>query len=138
NDRTLSFNSNFKTKLDDNLDFIAALSYQSTISENFREVADLLGGSYYRNIDDFGPTGKDPYNVDEDPERKVMVGDRYQYDYEINRQYADLFVQTKTTWGWLTWTMGATVSTTSFYRDGKYRHFNYLDNSKGKSETYDF
>jgi len=137
-DRTLSFNTNFKTKLNEILEFVAAASYQNTVSENYREVADLLGGSYYKNIDDFGPTGVDSYNVDEDPGRQVKVGDRYQYDYDIHRQYADLFVQAKTTWGWLTWTMGATVSNASFYRDGKYRHFNYLDHSKGKSETYDF
>src|SRR5690606_7310656 len=54
------------------------------------------------------------------------------------RDYADLFIQTQANWNWLTWTFGATVSRTSFYRDGKYRHYLYMDDSYGKSKTYEF
>lgn len=138
NDNTLTFSTNFKTKLDENIDFVIAGTYQNTKSENYREVADLLGGEYFSNVDDFADSGLSGQYDSDNPNRKIKEGDRYEYDYDINRQYADLFIQTKTNWNWLTWTFGTTLSTTSFYRDGKYRHYRYLDSSFGKSKTYDF
>lgn len=137
-DQTMTFSTNLSTKLDKNIDFIVAASYQNTTSENYREVADLLGGNHFSNVDDFATPGTSGQFDEDNPNREIKKGDKYQYNYEINRQYADLFIQTKMNWDAFTWTLGMTVSTTSFYRDGKFRHYLYLDNSKGKSETYDF
>lgn len=137
-DRTLSFNTNFKTKIENHIDLTIAASYQNTTSDNYREVADLLGGEYFSNVDDFADAGQSGQFDSNNPNREIKEGDRYEYDYEINRQYADLFIQTKANWDWLTWTFGATVSTTSFFRDGKFQHYRYMDNSFGKSQTYDF
>lgn len=137
-DKTMTFNTNFKTKLDDNIDFVINASYQNTTSEYYREIADMLGGNFFSNTDDYAGSGLSGNYNEDNSDTKVTKGQRYEYDYEINRQYADLFVQTKAVWGNLTWTFGATVSNTSFYRDGKFRHYLYTDNSKGKSDTYEF
>lgn len=136
-DRTMSFNTNFKTKLG-SIDFVVAGSYQNTISDNYREIADLLGGEYFTNKDDFAPADTSGEYDEDNPGRQIGNGDRYEYDYEINRQYGDLFVQAKMSWDPFTWTVGMMASTTSFYREGKFRHYLYANNSKGKSETYDF
>lgn len=137
-DKTLTFSTNFKTKIESNIDLIIAATYQQTESENYREVADLLGGKYFANVDDFADAGQSGQFDANNPDRKIYEGDRYEYDYVINRDYADLFIQTQANWNWLTWTFGATVSRTSFYRDGKYRHYLYMDDSYGKSKTYEF
>jgi len=137
-DKTATFSTNFKTKLDSNIGFIVAASYQSTTSDYYREIADMLGGNFFSNADDFADSGLSGEFDADNPDRQVKKGERYEYNYEINRQYADLFVQSEIVWGDFTWTLGASVSNTSFYRDGKYRHYNYLDNSKGKSKTYSF
>lgn len=136
-DKTATFSTNFKTKLDSNVEFVAAASYQNSTSSYYRKVADLLGGEFFTNTDDYADGGAGQYDLD-NPDRKIRKGDRYEYDYEIKRQYADLFLQTKTVWGDFTWTFGATASGTRFYREGKYRHYQYQDDSKGKSKVYDF
>lgn len=134
-DKIFTFSSNLKTQLSDNMKFIAGVSYQNTSSELYREVLDLLGGNYFVNYNAFQ---KASFNTDEDPDRKVLEGDKYQYDYVINHQRADVFVQSEMTLDKFDITLGLRAAYTSVYRDGKYRHEQYLDNSKGKSKTYDF
>jgi hypothetical protein len=134
-DRTISFSTNLKTQISDNLKLIASLNYQNTTSELYREVLDLLGGNYFVNYNAFQ---KSYYNVDEDPNRKIYEGDKYQYDYEINHQRTDIFAQGEYSINKFDLTLGLKAAYTSVYRDGNYRHEQYLDNSKGKSETYDF
>lgn len=134
-DKTLSFYSNLTGKLASNIDFIVAGSYQRTQSEYYKEVLDLLGANYYINHNAFQ---RNFYNVDEEKYRKVLEGDKYQYHYELNHQVADVFFQSVVKLDKLDITFGAKASYTSMYRDGKYRNQLYLNNSKGKSETYDF
>ncbi|MET3730639.1 carboxypeptidase-like regulatory domain-containing protein [Moheibacter stercoris] len=137
-DKTLTVSTNFKTKIESNIDLVMAVTYQNTKSENYREIADLLGGNFFSNVDDFADAGQSGQFDSMNPDREVKEGDRYEYDYEINRQYADFFIQTKANWDWLTWTFGATVSNTSFYREGNFQHYLYMNDSYGKSKTYDF
>src|SRR5690606_11509788 len=70
--------------------------------------------------------------------RKVYEGDKYQYNYVINHSRADVFAQGEYSLNQFDFTLGLRAAYTSVYRDGKYRHEQYLDNSKGKSKTYDF
>lgn len=89
-DNIFTFSSNLKSQIMDNFKIIAGINYQNTTSESYREVLDLLGGNYFVNYNAFQKTY---YNVDEDQDRKVYKGDKYQYDYEINHQRGDVFVQ---------------------------------------------
>ncbi|SMC32829.1 carboxypeptidase-like regulatory domain-containing protein [Moheibacter sediminis] len=134
-DKTMSFYTNLKGKIASNIDFIAVASYQNTQSEYYKEVLDLLGANHYVNHNAFQGNY---YNVDESRDRKVGEGDKYQYNYELNHQIADIFFQSVVKLDKLDITFGARASYTSMYRDGKYRNELYLNNSKGKSETYDF
>lgn len=134
-DKTLSFSTRLQTELFQNLKFTAGLTYQNTSSELYREVLDLLGGNYFVNTNSFQ---KSAYNVDEEAGRKVMEGDKYQYDYMIHHQKAEAFVQGTYNINQFDITLGLKAGYTSMYRDGKYRHEQYMDRSKGKSKTYDF
>ena len=134
-DNIFTFSSNLKSQIMDNFKLTAGINYQNTTSESYREVLDLLGGNYFVNYNAFQKTY---YNVDEDQDRKVYKGDKYQYDYEINHQRGDVFVQGVYSLSKFDFTLGFKAAYTSVFRDGKYRHEQYLDNSKGKSKTYEF
>lgn len=133
-DKTASFYTNFKTELTDKIDIVVAATYQNVKSELFREVEDLLGGNYVLNYDDFNKYYFDENNKD----YVARVGDRHEYNYEINRNYADLYFQSKIKGSFLDLTVGMRTSYTDFYRDGKFLNGLYRENSFGKSKTYDF
>ncbi len=134
-DNILSFTSSLKSQITDDIKITAALNYQNTTSHLYREVLDLLGGNYFVNYNAFQ---KVSYNVDEEEGRKIFEGDKYQYDYQINHQHADVFAQGQYSINKFDITLGLRAAYTSMYRDGNYRHEQYLDNSKGKSKTYNF
>ncbi|WP_395090597.1 TonB-dependent receptor [Vaginella massiliensis] len=137
-DKVYAFNTNLSSQFNENIDFIIALAYQRTKSDLYKEVADLLGGEYVKNADDYASnTIANSYDMN-NPTYIARKGDRYEYNYEINRNYADLFFQSKIKGKFLDVTIGAHASYTDFYRDGKYRHYLYQDLSYGKSATYDF
>ncbi|WP_322971226.1 carboxypeptidase-like regulatory domain-containing protein [Faecalibacter sp. LW9] len=133
-DKTASFYTNFKTELTDKIDIVVAATYQNVKSELFREVEDLLGGNYVLNYDDFNKYYFDENNKD----YVAREGDRHEYNYEINRNYADLYFQSKIKGSFLDLTVGMRASYTDFYRDGKFLNGLYRENSFGKSKTYDF
>lgn len=134
-DNILSFASNFKSQITDDFKLVAGINYQNTTSKLYREVLDLLGGKYFVNYNAFQ---KSSYNMDEEPGRKIYEGDKYQYDYEIHHQRADMFAQGELSVNNFDFTLGIRAAYTSLYREGNYRHEQYQDNSKGKSKTYDF
>lgn len=134
-DKIITFSSLFKTDLSSDIKFTSGISYQNTKSHLYREVIDLLGGNYFVNHNSFQNVY---YNIDEDPNRRIYKGDKYQYDYEINHTRADLFAQTEISLGKFDLTLGGKAVYTSLYRNGNYRHQQYENNSKGKSKTYDF
>lgn len=134
-DKVWTATSIFKSELTDNIKYTIGLTYQNTNSHLYREVIDLLGGHHFVNYDDFENVS---YNTDEEAGREVGEGDKYQYDYEMRHQHSNLFTQFEIAAGKFDFTIGAKASYTSVYRFGNYRHEQYMDNSKGKSKTYDF
>ena len=133
-DQTASFYTNFRTELSDRIEFIAAGSYQHVKSDLYREVGDLLGGDYVLNYDDFS----NYYYNENDKGYLAKKGDRYEYNYTINSNFAELFLQSKLKSKFLDVTIGLKGAYRDFYRDGKYLNGLYKANSLGKSKTYDF
>lgn len=134
-DQTMSFSTLFNTTTKSGIKFTTGLRYQNTQSNLYREVLDLLGGNHFVNHNSFQNVY---YNVDEDEDRRVYEGDKYQYDYDISHQKGDLFAQAEIELNKFLLTLGGKLAYTSVFRDGNYRHEQYLDRSKGKSKTYDF
>lgn len=134
-----TFSTLFKSEIDQDTRYVLGFNYQNTDQNAYRQVEDLLGGSYFVNYNDFQQVH---YNLDElgpDGEmRKVYKGDKYQYHYKIQHQRSEFFTQVYKSFEKLDITLGGKIDYTSVYRDGKYRHEQYPDHSKGKSKTYDF
>ncbi|TGN29363.1 carboxypeptidase regulatory-like domain-containing protein [Empedobacter tilapiae] len=147
-DRTATAYTNFQTELAPNIDLTLAASYQNTNSKLYREVQDLMGAEFVWNKDDFNTVVENGvsrfyrYNIldnrDESERDKIRKGEKQEYYYEINRDYADLFAQTKIKSKFLDVTIGMKAAMTKFYRDGKFQNEMYKDHSYGKSKTYDF
>lgn len=142
-DKVASIYTNFSTELTDNIDLTIAASYQNTKSELFRRVEDLLGSNYVVNVDDFNLTNNLPvnrylkYDI-RNPDYVARKNDKYEYDYEINRDYADIYLQSKIKADKIDVTVGVKAAMTKFHRNGKYQNEMYINDSYGKSKTYDF
>lgn len=131
-DKTFNFASHFDTKLEDNWKLNLNFNYQNLKSDNYREMKDLLGALYANNLNAFG--NDQPYDLD-NPDARIMEGDRTQYSYDLDRdQY---IFNASTEIDLPKWTVTASIfaSYSESQRNGKFRHHMYAD-SKGKSDVY--
>ena len=114
-----------------------------TIASYYKTIKDLLGGRYWLDVDNFSerdfPDNPDLAQNDLDnPNRKILKGDRFGYDYDILTFKAELWHQ------WVLnlakWEMFASVKGDyfQFQRDGKMRNGRSPENSYGKGETHTF
>ena len=136
-DNTLTFNTNYRNQVSDAFNIYANLSYQRTNSNLFRRAEDLLGAEYILDKDGYAGKGQSgDYNTD-NPDRKAYVGDKIEYNYNINHDKVDGYLAGNYNAGNLDLTLGAKVSNTRIQRDGVFNNYRY-DNSKGKSKEYSF
>ena len=114
-----------------------------TVSSYYKTIKDLLGGRYWLDVDnfaerDFPDSPEMAQNDMENPNRKVLKGDRFGYDYDILTFKAQLWHQ------WVLnlakWEMFASVKGDyfQFQRDGKMRNGRAPENSYGKGDTHRF
>ncbi len=114
-----------------------------TVSSYYKTIKDLLGGRYWLDVDnfaerDFPDSPEMAQNDLENPNRKVLKGDRFGYDYNILTFKAQLWHQ------WVLnlakWEMFASVKGDyfQFQRDGKMRNGRAPENSYGKGDTHRF
>ena len=114
-----------------------------TVSSYYKTIKDLLGGRYWLDVDnfaerDFPDSPEMAQNDMENPNRKVLKGDRFGYDYNILTFKAELWHQ------WVLnlakWEMFASVKGDyfQFQRDGKMRNGRAPENSYGKGDTHRF
>lgn len=136
-DKTLSFNSNLRTQINENYTLFAGLSYQNVNSEMFREVDDLLGAQYVLDKDDYAEFGESGDYDENHPDKKVGKDGKVQYDYAINQQKVGAFFAAnykKNKWDI---TLSLKSGYTGMSRFGKFDHYKY-DDSYGRSKTYSF
>ena len=114
-----------------------------TLSSYYKTIKDLLGGRYWLDVDNFSerdfPDNPDLAQNDLDnPNRKILKGDRFGYDYDILTLKTELWHQ------WLLnlakWELFASVKGDyfQFQRDGKMRNGRAPENSYGKGDTHRF
>lgn len=118
----------------------AGFNYRNNRTDNYSEVADLLGADYVYDIDKYAERdfGGDPDKLQIDlnkPNHVAYEGDRYSYDY---RAYTDRYQ------GWfnLQYALGAvdaytafSLSYTNLYRRGLQRRGLFPEDSYGESKT---
>ena len=114
-----------------------------TVSSYYKTIKDLLGGRYWLDVDqyserDFPDNADMAQNDMNNPNRKILKGDRFGYDYDLLTFKAQLWHQ------WVLnlakWEMFASVKGDyfQFQRDGKMRNGRAPENSYGKGDTHRF
>jgi len=108
----------------------------------FKTIADLLGGDFWLDIDQFAERDfEDPNQSQNDLRvfnRTVVEGDRFGYDFTGNVNKFDAFLQSE--WILPRWDfyIGALVSQTTFWRTGHMQNGRFPDNSLGDGEKHKF
>jgi hypothetical protein len=89
NSRKISFSTVLNARLNNMIDITAGESYQSLVNNYFQRIADLLGGAFWVDMNQFAqrdfPNNTEAYQNDlNHPNRIVKTGDKYGYNYNIN------------------------------------------------------
>jgi len=136
-DKLWSANSVINSKLSDNIFLNGAINFKKLKSRNYQLLTDLLGGSYFLDIDPFY-TGSQSQSDLNHPNRSVGVGDAYGYKYDLLATTFDGFTQFKFTYKKIDFYLAETFSRSEYQREGLYKNGIYENNSFGKSKSVVF
>ena len=143
NTNRLHVNSVFNTLFGDHLEFTAGAQYQLQNNHYFRRAADLLGGDFWVDLNqfaerDFPLNSLANQNDINRPNRLVRQGDLYGYNYDIHIRKASAFAQANFKYEKFDVFLAVEGSNTRFWRDGNVKNGLYPDNSFGKSKVQNF
>ena len=136
-DDQFSANSILNSSLSDHISLNAGVSFKKLKSHNFQSLTDLMGGSYYLDVDSFYAGDASQSDVN-NPNRQIEVGDEYGYNYNLNAVVADAFTQFKFTYNKVDFYLAQSFVRTQYQREGLYKNGIYATNSYGDSEKINF
>ena len=136
-------NSTLNTRLNDVMTLQAGVGVNYSEASYYKTVKDLLGGDYWLDIDQYSERDypDNPTILQNDmnnPNRKVGVGDKFGYDYNINSWRANAWIQNVINLPKWDINYGLNMSYTQFQRDGKMKNGRAPENSYGKGELHEF
>ena len=143
NQATFAFNTNLNTRLNDKVTFQGGANASYTRSTYYKTMDDLMGGKFWLDVDQYAerdfPENADMAQNDLDhPNRKVKVGERFGYDYDINTINAGIWNQMVINLAKWDFNYSLKASYTSYQRDGHMRNGRAPENSLGKGEVHTF
>lgn len=136
-DTQISANSVLASQLSDNISLNAAVTFKRLKSRNFQYLLDLLGGRYYKDVDTFGEGSQQQSDLN-NPDRTVVEGDKFGYNYNLFATTADAFTQFKFKYKKVDFYLAQSFTKTFYQREGLYRNGYYPTNSFGKSDEISF
>jgi hypothetical protein len=136
-DRTITGSSTFNTQISETLFLTAGGFYSHLQSHNYQQLTDLLGGLYFEDIDAFY-NGNQAQSDLNNPDRKVVVGDLYGYNFNYAANTLNLFTNFKFTYDKVDFYLAQNFMSTNYQREGLYQNGIYENNSFGKSEKVQF
>jgi hypothetical protein len=134
-DRQWAANTILASQLSDNIFLNAGANFRTVHSQNYQMVTDLLGGSSYLDIDPFLTqfgSGREQADLN-NPDRSVVVGDRFGYNYNLRGDVIDAFTQFKFSYRKIDFYLAQSFSRSQYQREGIYNNGNYPNSSQGKS-----
>ena len=127
----LNFAASFKYRPSDHDLVTGGLSARINRTEYYKKVADLLGGDYFLDIDNFAERdfAATPYKLQNDLDyymangeaRTLKVGDKYGYDYLAQVRNYEAWINDRYTLGDLELNIGGRIGFNSFWREGLLR-----------------
>lgn len=141
--RKFSAALNFRKAVGEHMVLYSGLYGVSQRTESYRRMADLLGGDYYVNLNQFAErtyAGNGAFNqVDlNHPDRIIRQGDRYSYSYIARFSKAYAWLQSVFHYNRIDFFLAGRLSIDAFGREGLYRNGLYPEDSYGKSTVQRF
>jgi hypothetical protein len=136
-DKQWTVNSILSAQLADNILMNGSVNYRNLRSHQFAEITDLLGGNFFRDVDLFQPIGFQDSDMN-NPNRNVVKGDKYAYNFIMHANIIDAFTQFKFRYDKVDFYLAQNFSRTQYQREGLFRNPVYKDQSFGKSEVVEF
>ena len=146
-DTQFSANIILNTDITDNVSINANIAYRGLNSQNYAEVADLLGGTGYLDVDFFAEddvnnqlgAGDAAQSDLQNRNRIVGEGDRYKYNYDIDANVISGFGQAQFKYNKVDFFAGVTLSNTAYQRIGLFENGNFPGTrSLGQSDQLNF
>lgn len=139
----------FKWRPEDWLTVTGGASAKINRTEYYKVVADLLGGDYYLNVNQFAErdyaSDETKYQYDLDwylhhggKARQLGKGDKYGYDYYAHVHNYGAWANAHFAAGSLSANLGGKLGHSSFWREGLVRNGLFPDDSKGDSDKSSF
>lgn len=139
----LNFNSTLNLALTGRAMLTAGLNLQRQRNRYYKKVADLLGGEFYVNWNQFAERdfpnnpGAIQYDLDM-PNRVLRKGDSFGYDYSLYTNHWQAWIQASVTTDRIDFFAAASMSNTKYQREGHVRNGLFPGISYGRSDAVSF
>jgi hypothetical protein len=141
--KTYTFNTNIEHNMNENLTLYGGVKFISQKDEYYKQLADLLGGDYFVNYNQFATQTAVPnpnYNQNNmnTPNQLIKVGDKYGSDWIGRIKTGDAWGQAAFVYNKFDFFAASDIGMTSFNREGLMRNGLFPDNSYGVSASHSF
>lgn len=141
--RQVNFAANIESVLTDHIRLQGGVLYQSMVSENYRQVEDLLGGDFYLDIDkfaEFDSTANLAFiqNDLEIPNRTAKEGDIFGHRFENHTRKAGGWAQAMFNFRRVDFFVSGQLEHVEFWRNGLIRNGKFPETSGGESARTKF
>jgi len=136
-DRQWTANAVLSSQLADNIVLNAGGNFLKLKSHNFKNLLDLLGGDYFRDVTLFGQGTQQQVDLN-NPERHVVKGDTFGYNYNLFTTSYNGFTQFKFTYKKVDFYVGQSFSHVEYQREGLYKNGYYPTNSFGYGDKVQY
>jgi hypothetical protein len=137
-DKLFTANSFLSSQVAPNIVLNAGGSYRNLRSHNFQNMLDLLGGAYFEDKTLYGVGVNQQQSDLNNPNRNIVVGDTFGYNYNLTSNNIDAFTQFKFFYKKVDFYLAQTFTRAEYQRDGLYKNGYYPSNSYGKSDKLAF
>ncbi len=141
--KRIELSSVFHAPLNKALDFAGGISFQLQSARYFKKINDLLGGEFFVDWNQFAESDfpNDPLAIQNDIHhlnRIVRKGDVYGYDYGVNTQKANGWMQVNGSQKKIDYFAAVSLQYLYYQREGYMQNGLFPDNSLGRSEPNEF
>ncbi len=136
-ENSATFNTNLSSQLSDNILLAAGVNYLSSKTKNFKNMLDLLGGNFFKDISTFGSGDQQQSDLN-NFDRTIGIEEHYGYNYKIYATKLDAFTQFKFVYKKVDFYLAQAFSRSAYQREGLYKNGYYPNSSIGKSQKMNF
>jgi len=137
-EKKITVNSVFNTKINSHINLDIGLTFKDFQSDNYATPKDLLGATYYLDVNPFNLIDGKPAKNDVLGLNQKIIGDRIKYNFDLNSTQLNLFTQLQFKYNNYTVFLAGNYTNTNYQRNGKFLNQSFENNSLGKSEKLTF